>query len=187
MSDTVGPSCSLTLPPRLKSPSIRFLSSAVVKPHQAGEAYVNLATTALNIIWRLSVDSPWLPEYSECVQVCLWCAITAWPLQEFTQLRWCASWTPTLKPSQPISPVSPPVGCYYHPHPPLPFIITRPMQPMATCCQSPYLHNPAIVKLLLLLYSFQFRSAFRATTMPSGSSQPRPLPSLTHSWTHLWC
>jgi len=57
----IGPSCSPTLPPRLKSPSIRFLSSAIVKPHQAGEAYVNLATTtALNIIWRFSVDSPWL-------------------------------------------------------------------------------------------------------------------------------
>jgi len=48
-------------PARLSSPSIRFLSSAVVKPHQAGEAYVNFATTtALKIIWRLSVGSPWL-------------------------------------------------------------------------------------------------------------------------------
>jgi len=37
--------------------------------------------------------------------------------------------------------------------------------------------------LLLLIYSFQFRSAFRATATPS---QPRPLLSLTHSWTHLW-
>ena len=64
ISDTVGPSCRPTLPPHLKSPSIRFLSSAIVKPHQAGEAYVNLATTtALTIIWRLSevsVDSLWL-------------------------------------------------------------------------------------------------------------------------------
>jgi len=34
-----------------------------------------------------------------------------------------------------------------------------------------------IVKLLLLIYSFQFRSAFPATTTPS---QPRPLPSQTH-------
>jgi len=39
-------------PALLISPSIRFLSSAVVKPHQAGDAYVNLATTttALKII-----------------------------------------------------------------------------------------------------------------------------------------
>ena len=40
-----------------------------------------------------------------------------------------------------------------------------------------YVHKPAIVKLLLLIYSFQFRSAFRATTTPS---QSRPLPSPTH-------
>jgi len=69
----------------------------------------------------------------------------------------------------------------------IPFLILytllniRPLQPVATCRQSPYLHKPAIVKLLI--YSFQFGSAFRATTTPS---QPRPLPSLTHSWTHLW-
>jgi len=44
------------------------------------------------------------------------------------------------------------------------------------------IHKPAIVKMLLLIYSFQFRSVFRATTAPN---QPRPLPSLTHSWTHL--
>jgi len=32
-----------------------------VKPHQAGEAYVNFAmTNALKIIWRLLVGSPWL-------------------------------------------------------------------------------------------------------------------------------
>jgi len=38
-------------PARLISPFIQFLSSAVVKPHQAGEAYVNFATTvALKII-----------------------------------------------------------------------------------------------------------------------------------------
>ena len=57
------------------------------------------------------------------------------------------------------------------------FNATRPVQPVATRRQ------PAIVKLLLLIYSFQFRPAFRATTTPN---QPRPLPSLTHSWTHLW-
>ena len=50
------------------------------------------------------------------------------------------------------------------------------MQPVATCRQSPYLHKPAVVKLLSLIYSFQLRSAFRATTTPS---QPGPLPSLT--------
>jgi len=32
------------------------------------------------------------------------------------------------------------------------------VQPVATCRQSPYVHKPAIVKLLLLIYSFQFRS-----------------------------
>jgi len=63
-------------------------------------------------------------------------------------------------------------------------LFTRPVQPVATCRQSPYLHKPAIVKLLLFIYSFQFRSAFRATTTPS---QPRPLQSVTHSWTHVWC
>jgi len=50
------------------------------------------------------------------------------------------------------------------------------VQPVATCRQSPYVHKPAIVKLLLLIYSFQSRSAFRATTTPS---QPRPLRSPT--------
>jgi len=34
-----------------------------------------------------------------------------------------------------------------------------------------------IVKLLLLIYNFQFKYAFRAMTT---SSQPRRLPSLTH-------
>ena len=63
------------------------------------------------------------------------------------------------------------------------FIITRTVQPVATCRQSPYVHKPAIVKLLLLIYSFQFRSAFRATTTPS---QPRrlPLPTRLASPTH---
>ena len=54
---------------------------------------------------------------------------------------------------------------------------TRTVQPVVTCRQSPNVHKPAIVKLLLLIYSFQFRSAFRATTTPI---QPRPLPSPTH-------
>jgi len=53
------------------------------------------------------------------------------------------------------------------------------VQPMATCRQSPYVYKPAIVKLLLLIYSFRFRSTFHATTMPS---QPRPLWSLTILW-----
>jgi len=38
--------------------------------------------------------------------------------------------------------------------------ITRTVQPVATCRQSPYVHKPAIVKLLLLIYGFKFRSAF---------------------------
>jgi len=37
---------------------------------------------------------------------------------------------------------------------------TRTVQPVATCRQSPYVHKPAIVKLLLLIYGFKFRSAF---------------------------
>jgi len=37
---------------------------------------------------------------------------------------------------------------------------TRTVLPVATCRQSPYLHKPATVKLLLLIYSFKFRSAF---------------------------
>jgi len=57
ISDTVDPSCSPTLPPRLKSPSIRFLSSAVVKPHQAGEAYFNLATTTGGLVKHVSFYS----------------------------------------------------------------------------------------------------------------------------------
>ena len=48
------------------------------------------------------------------------------------------------------------------------------VQPVATRRQSPYAHKPPIVKLLLLIYSFQFGSAFRATTTPS---RPRPLRS----------
>jgi len=48
---------------------------------------------------------------------------------------------------------------------------------VATCRHSPYGHKPVIVKLLLLIYSFQFRSAFGVTTTPS---QPRSLPSPTH-------
>jgi len=58
---------------------------------------------------------------------------------------------------------------------------------VATCRQLPYLHKPAIVKLLLLIYSFQFRPGVRATTTPSHAATPTSVPSLTHSWTHLWC
>ena len=36
----------------------------------------------------------------------------------------------------------------------------RTVQPVATCRQSPYVHKPAIVELLLLIYGFKFRSAF---------------------------
>jgi len=52
---------------------------------------------------------------------------------------------------------------------------TRTVQPVATCRQLPFVHKPAVVKLLLLIYSFQFRSAFRATTTPS---RPRPLDTI---------
>jgi len=39
---------------------------------------------------------------------------------------------------------------------------TRTVQPrpVATCRQSPYVHKPVVVKLLLLIYGFEFRSAF---------------------------
>ena len=39
-------------------------------------------------------------------------------------------------------------------------IHTRTLQPVATCSQSSFVHKPTIVKLLLLIYGFQFRSAF---------------------------
>jgi len=56
------------------------------------------------------------------------------------------------------------------------------VKPVGTCRQSP---SPwAGYCQAAVTYSVQFRSAFRATTTPS---QPRPLPSLAHSWTHLWC
>ena len=32
------------------------------------------------------------------------------------------------------------------------------VQPVATCRHSPYVHKPAIVKLLLLIYGFKFTS-----------------------------
>ena len=35
-----------------------------------------------------------------------------------------------------------------------------------------YVHKPAIVKLLLLIYSFQFRSAFHATTKNAQPATP---------------
>ena len=37
---------------------------------------------------------------------------------------------------------------------------TRTVQPVATCRQSAYVHKPPIVKLLLLIYGFKFRSVF---------------------------
>jgi len=39
-------------------------------------------------------------------------------------------------------------------------IITRTVQPVATCRPSRYVHKPAIVKLLLLIYGFKFRYFF---------------------------
>jgi len=39
-------------------------------------------------------------------------------------------------------------------------VITRMVQPVATSPQSLYVHKAAIVKLLLLIYGFKFRSAF---------------------------
>jgi len=39
-------------------------------------------------------------------------------------------------------------------------IRSRTLQPVATCRHLPYVHKPAIVKLLLLIYGFTFRSAF---------------------------
>jgi len=71
---------------------------------------------------------------------------------------------------------------------------TRTVQPVATCRQSPYVHKPAIVKLLLLIYGFKFRSAFIywACVDHAHNAQPATptsvtdtLPSPTHSWTHL--
>jgi len=57
--------------------------------------------------------------------------------------------------------------------------LTRTVQPVATCRQSPYVHKPAIVKLLLLIYGFQFRSAFRATNTPSHAHfRHRHIPEL---------
>jgi len=41
-----------------------------------------------------------------------------------------------------------------------PLVLTRTVQPVITCRQSPYVHKPAIVKLLLLIYGFKFRPAF---------------------------
>jgi len=39
-------------------------------------------------------------------------------------------------------------------------IIARTVQLVATCRQSPHVHKPVIVKLLLLINGFKFRSAF---------------------------
>jgi len=63
-------------------------------------------------------------------------------------------------------------------------ISTTLVQPVATCCQSPYFHKPAIVKLLLLIYSFQFRSAFRARPRPASHAHFRHshIPELTCDW-----
>jgi len=43
---------------------------------------------------------------------------------------------------------------------PVNVVNVRAVQPVATCRQPPYLHKPAIVKLLLLTYGFKLRSAF---------------------------
>jgi len=72
---------------------------------------------------------------------------------------------------------------------------------VTTCRQSPYVHEPAIVKLLLLIYRFQFRSVFRSTTTPLqpslglyiishnicfGANQPE-LSSASHNNTIVVC
>jgi len=60
-----------------------------------------------------------------------------------------------------------------------PTVDTRTVQTVARCRQSPCVHKPGIVKLLLLIYSFQLSllSVQRTTTT---SSQLRPLLSPTH-------
>jgi len=55
-------------------------------------------------------------------------------------------------------------------------IITRTVQPVATCRHSPYVHKPAAVTYLRLYIQVCF-------SMPTTPSQPHPLPSATH-WRH---
>jgi len=47
---------------------------------------------------------------------------------------------------------------------------TRPVQPVATCRQSPYLHKPAIVKLLLLIYITVSSSGLLSVQRPRPAS-----------------
>jgi len=59
------------------------------------------------------------------------------------------------------------------------------VQPVATCSQSPCVHKPAIVKLLLLSLFTVLNSGLlfytkRVSTTPTTPSQPRPLPAGTH-------
>jgi len=61
---------------------------------------------------------------------------------------------------------------------------TRTVQPVATCRQSPYVHKPAIVKLLLLIYGFKNRVCFSILSVSTTPTSTTPSP--THSWTHLW-
>ena len=66
---------------------------------------------------------------------------------------------------------------------------TRTVQPVATCRKSPNVHKPAIPKLLLLIYSFQFMACFPCNdhAQPAKpTSVADTLASPTHSWTHLW-
>jgi len=51
---------------------------------------------------------------------------------------------------------------------------SRPHRPLQQHCSRPWIFD-----WLLFIYSFQFRSAFRAAS-PTH-------PSSTHSWTHLRC
>jgi len=88
---------------------------------------------------------------------------------------------------------------------------TRTVQPVATCRQLPYVHKPAIVKLLWSYLQFPIQVCFPcndedqpatptwhgsvcwpcwAHAQPAADKAPTSvtdtLASPTHSWTHLW-
>jgi len=76
------------------------------------------------------------------------------------------------------------------------FSRTRTVQPVATCRQSPYVHKPAIVKLLLRIYSFHVcfpRNDHDQPTTPTSVTDTLALPTLVQinssiddaSWTSL--
>ena len=65
----------------------------------------------------------------------------------------------------------------------MPFIIgrlniTRPVQPVATCRQPPYVHKPAIFKLLLLIYKFLIQVCFPC----NDHAQPATPTSVTRTF-----